>query len=144
MTLNQLINTLKNLQHLLEREANRIILNNKNYIIQLNQDQLEQTGRDSESKKKIPYSPFTVRAKKRKGDIYQHTTLLDEGDFYDSFFLRKSGKLTYRIDATDWKRAKLTLKYGNDIFGLTIYSDNKLKDEKLVPQLTAFLRSKIK
>jgi hypothetical protein len=55
-------------------------------IIRINtEDQLEEEGIDSLGRKLGDYAPSTIAYKRRKGQRYDHVTLKDTGDFYNSF-----------------------------------------------------------
>lgn len=101
---------------------NQIVLdsvrNFERLILDMNQDQLEQFGIDSDGKTIKPrYTPFTVSIKKRKGQPTDRVTLLDTGEFYEEFFV-VYGSDYFAIGSYNEKAAALRLKYGDDIFGL--------------------------
>ena len=57
----------------------------KNFIIELNQEQLFEEGETSTGQSLGPYSQFTVKLKKLKGQRVDHVTLKDTGEFYKTF-----------------------------------------------------------
>ena len=98
------------------------ILKNKDFqkfIISLNQnDQLFEEGIDSLGISLGEYSDFTKFEKKRKGDRFDHITLLDTGGFYKSFKVTISGG-GFSIDADPIKDdTNLFTEFGKEIVGL--------------------------
>ena len=89
-------------------------------IIFLNtQDQLWGDGIDSMGISLRPYTPFTVKLKKLRGQVTDRTTLKDTGEFYNSFKVTVQ-KDSFTIDADAQKDDdNLYDKYGIDIVGLT-------------------------
>lgn len=72
------------------------------------------------------YAPFTIELKKLDGQRYDHVTLNDSGDFYDSFKVTV-GAGAFTITADGRKSDKNLLEvYGEDILGLTEKSQNEL------------------
>ncbi len=91
----------------------------KNYIIELNQEQLYDRGVDSEGKDlgRPGYSDYTIEIKKKKGQRYDHVTLKDTGRFYKSFRIRVN-KDGFTIDAKAPGKPDLYYRYGVDILGM--------------------------
>lgn len=91
----------------------------KRYYIELNQEQLHDSGTDSNGNPIIPpYSRRTMEIKRRKGQVSDHVTLKDTGKFYKSFKITvfRGG---FIIDADGQKQeTNLFDKYGIDILGL--------------------------
>lgn len=56
----------------------------KQQIIDRNQEQMYEQGIDSKSESLGEYSPNTIKIKQEKGQRYDHITLNDTGEFYDS------------------------------------------------------------
>lgn len=110
---------------------------NKDFILELNKEQLHDDGVRSDGSLIGQYSEFTKIMKKRKGQRYDHITLRDRGDFYRSFKLGfKDNELIFDAKAVKMNKGKKTdlfQKYGIDVMGLT--DENKeyvlilLKDE---------------
>ncbi len=98
----------------------------QNEIIRINtEEQLYEQGVDSLGRQLGDYSIFTVSLKRSEGQRYDHVTLKDTGDFYDSF--------TVRVTRDGWEQdADDTSKYdeplfevwGVDVLGIT---DENLK-----------------
>lgn len=83
------------------------------------EDQLLNQGIDATGKPIVPkYRSYTVFVKGLRGQITDHVTLKDTGDYHDSHYLT-FGADEFDIDARDYKKGKLTAKYGTDILGLT-------------------------
>jgi hypothetical protein len=90
------------------------------FIISLNQnDQLFDEGIDSLGVSLGDYSDFTKVEKKRKGDRFDHITLLDTGKFYKSFNVTvKNGGFEITADPVK-DDSNLYDDFGKDIVGLT-------------------------
>lgn len=87
-------------------------------IIDYNQYQLEEQGLDAEAVPTGEYAPRTVQMKIQKGQRYDHITLKDTGDFFDSMKLKIQDKAA-RIQA-DMKKPDQDLeKQWPDALGLT-------------------------
>ena len=119
-------------------------------IVSLNtQDQLFEKGIRSDNTQIGEYSPFTISIKQAKGQRYDHITLKDTGDFYDSFtaFVDSSGDIEIetdpiKIDAFTGLQTDLTIKYGKDIVGLT--QDNlEIIQAKLIAPVQKYIKKNI-
>lgn len=114
-----------------------LILRNSDYILQLNKDQLNEKGVNSqgvEIASYMPYSPNTVARKARKHQPYDRVTLKDTGKFQAGFQLIVT-KGSFRVTSIDKKTDKLVEKYGPYIFGLTSESRDRLISEVIIPAL---------
>lgn len=90
-------------------------------MIRINtEDQLEEEGIDSLGRKLGDYAPSTIAYKRRKGQRYDHVTLKDEGDFYNSFNVKVNVNEII-IDADDSSKYNKPLfeVWGVDVLGLT-------------------------
>lgn len=106
--------------------------NIKELIIELQHERLYERGTDSEGRSLGDYSPYTVEIKREKGQRYDHITLRDTGEFYESFTVTvlKDGIV---LDANPNKEnTNLFSEYGIDILGLDDFSFNIVKDQILV------------
>lgn len=106
-----------------EEDSDRIILdlvrNHELFILVMNVDEQLYKGIDANGEKMFPpYAESTKRKKRRKNDPTDRVTLLDEGTFYESFFIEYSDD-SFTILSDDNKQVYLIGKYGEDIFGLT-------------------------
>ena len=93
----------------------------QNEMIRINtEDQLEEEGIDSLGRKLGDYAPSTIAYKRRKGQRYDHVTLKDEGDFYNSFNVKVNVNEII-IDADDSSKYNKPLfeVWGVDVLGLT-------------------------
>jgi hypothetical protein len=92
----------------------------KDEIIRLNtEEQLEEQGIDSLGRDLGDYSPLTIMFKKMKGQRYDHITLKDTGEFYNSWVVRVTVN-DITIDANDQKEDTALFEvYGVDVIGLT-------------------------
>lgn len=124
----------------LPRETERILAANKDAVLDLNrQDQLYETGIDSNGRKLKSYRPNTVAIKAEKNQIFQYTTLKDTGLFYSGFdYLFRDNKLS--IFSRDSKSSELQDKYGVSIFGLTTDNERILNYEILQPKINDFIK----
>jgi hypothetical protein len=101
----------------------------QNEIIRINtEDQLEEEGIDSLGRKLGNYAPSTIAYKRRKGQRYDHVTLKDEGDFYNSFNVKVNVNEII-IDADDSSKYNKPLfeVWGVDVLGLTDDNMNYIK-----------------
>lgn len=88
-----------------------------------------------------PYSPRTVKNKRRKGQPYTRVTLKDTGAFYEGFkVIADSGG--FYVTSTDAKTEKLVEKYGSAIFRLTAQNFTRLIRSHLRKDLSNFIRIK--
>lgn len=90
-------------------------------MIRINtEDQLEEEGIDSLGRKLGDYAPSTIAYKRRKGQRYDHVTLKDKGDFYNSFNVKVNVNEII-IDADDSSKYNKPLfeVWGVDVLGLT-------------------------
>ena len=128
------------------------IINRKEFkelIISLNTEgQLFEKGVDSLNVSLGNYALTTIEGtasflgKKDKGQRFDHITLKDTGEFYESWTVRAEGN-SIIIDANPNKDGdNLFTEYGEDILGLTEDSLQILR-EKLLEELVPLLREKI-
>ena len=106
--------------------------NIKELIIELQQERLFERGTDSNGASLGNYSDYTVEIKREKGQRYDHITLRDTGEFYESFTVTvlKDGIV---LDANPNKETtNLFSEYGIDILGLDEFSFNIVKDQILI------------
>lgn len=113
----------------------RAVQENTDKIIELNVEQLYEYGTNSlgiSIDTYAPYSPYTVRVKKEKGQPTDRVTLRDTGDFHKSFEV-VIGPVGFYITATDYKTNMLIEKYGEKIFGLIPQNKIELAQKYLYP-----------
>ena len=104
--------------------------------------QLFDRGIDGQGKRLEPYSPFTIAIKKQKGEVYNRTTLLDTGDFYEGFTLiAQNDEMIFY--SSDYKTPELVSKYGKDIFTLTVEHNTEINDKIILPRLIERLLNSI-
>jgi hypothetical protein len=88
-------------------------------IIELNtKNQLYDKGVDAKGERIGSYSAKTKAIKDSKGEISDHVTLLDTGQFYESFRVYLSGSNLVITANTIKDTDDLMEKYGKDILGL--------------------------
>lgn len=93
----------------------------QNEIIRINtEEQLYEEGVDSLGRSLGDYSVFTIQEKRSKGQRYDHVTLKDTGDFYDSFTVRVTND-GWTQDADDSSKYDEPLfeVWGIDVLGIT-------------------------
>ena len=87
-------------------------------LIELNQDQLFNEGKDSEGQSLGSYSPYTIKIKQSKGQPTNRITLYDTGEFYQSFkAYYEDGSIVIDADA-EKEDTNLFDEFGIDILGL--------------------------
>jgi hypothetical protein len=77
------------------------------------------------------YSPYTVMLKKDKGQITDHVTLKDTGEFYHSFrlyWLENEGAIHITADTMKDGGDDLITRWGQDIIGLDEQNLGVLRD----------------
>jgi len=88
------------------------------------------------------YTSFTINIKKQKSQRTDHVTLLDSGEFYQSFKINASNDF-FEIDAYPIKdNTNLFDEWGADILGLTDQSKQTLQ-KLLIPLLQTKLKQKL-
>lgn len=131
----------------------RELANNReftDYIVFLNtENQLYDKGIDSKNITLGEYLDSTIegtvnfKGKKEKGQRYDHVTLKDTGEFYNSFKAILDGNSDFIISADTIKdTGDLIEKYGSEILGLNSNSLEKLAvktKEILIPYVKKIL-----
>lgn len=115
-------------------------------ILDLNkEDQLYDKGIDSTGDSLGEYSTATIEGtvnfegKKQKGQRFDHITLKDTGEFYDSFIF-KNNKDNFEIEADTLKEGTdLIDNFGKDILGLTDENKTKLGQWLVEPMQKSIL-----
>jgi len=133
------LDKLEKLDANVENEAYRIIAEVQDLILEFVQDkQLLNKGIDGKGEFLGYYSPYTIALKKLKGEVYTHTTLLDEGDLYEGMYITaRDGK--YFIDSSDSKTEMLKDKYGESIMILTDENNRIVNDKEILPRLSQWM-----
>ena len=113
------------------------------FIIELNtKKQLYDKGVGSDGIRIGSYSAKTKQIKDSKGQISDHVTLLDTGEFYKSFSVFLSGT-DFIISANTIKDTDdLIYKYGAEILGLNEESLNLLREKAkniLIPYIKSLI-----
>lgn len=131
MIIESIIKDLNEYKNSLNKLSKKILDDNKEAVIDyIREKQLYEQGIDGKGKKLKPYSPFTVAVKKQKGEIYQHTTLLNEGKVYNKMDALFTDQNAIGVFSTDEKTPKLVEKYGASIFEFTKENIKEI-DEKI-------------
>lgn len=122
-----------------------LIIQNADYILNLNKEQLNEEGVNSKGQEiasYMPYSPATVARKMRKHQPYDRVTLRDTGKFQAGFQLVVT-KGSYRVTSSDSKTDALVEKYGPYIFGLTSENRDQLIAEVLMPAILEYIEKSL-
>lgn len=96
----------------------------QNFIIELNTEgkptsQLYELGVDSEGNSLGEYSPYTIQFKIEDGQRFDHVTLKDTGDFYETFKVKPNKKGFELMANPNKDDDNLFEIYGKEIVGLT-------------------------
>lgn len=139
MTIFDYLQNAKKAKSELPKEVENIVVKNKKQILDLNREkQLFNLGIDSDGNLLQGYKPITIAIKKSKGEVYNRTTLLDNGDFYKGFdLLIRNGVIN--IFSRDTKSMDLVDKYGN-IFGLIEENQIIVNNKIVLPEIWSFLK----
>lgn len=109
----------------INKEAVKVVVDHKKDFISFNQQQLLDSGVDSDGKKLMKYqSESYAKQKNRRNPLpgLWQPDLYDTGAFFESMKLEIINEKKYRIYATDTKTKSLIKKYGSSILGLGIDS----------------------
>lgn len=116
-SLEKLLNNYINLDF--DQVFNELILESKDFILQLQKDRLFTIGEDSKGLTLGQYAVSTKIKKQRQGLPSGHITLFDTGEFYNSFTLQITAD-GFVLNADGQKESiNLFERYGNDILGLS-------------------------
>lgn len=121
-----------------------ILVQKKTSLEELNKKQLRE-GKKSDDTLFENYSQTTIFLKQREGfDFKGHTRiqLFDEGDFQSELFLSIYDDKIF-FGSTDSKTNELTIKYGDNIFGLNSDNINIVVSTILEPELIKKVREAI-
>jgi len=142
-TIRDLLDKAKFVRDAIPNEVANIIDRNKERILDINREmQLFDKGIDSDGNLLRAYSPVTVSIKRSKGEVYNRTTLFDQGDFYRGFdLLNRNNVLS--IFSRDYKSSELQEKYGTSIFGITKENQPYYNYEIIKPDLQEFINKHI-
>ena len=114
----------------------------KEFIIKMEQERLFNLGEDSTGASLGEYAPFTVVIKQEKGQRFDHITLNDTGEFYESFTFHATGTELI-FDANPVKdNDNLFDNFGIDILGLNDFDRNRLI-ETIYIELKFYLLNKL-
>ena len=126
-----------------------VIEENKNLFEDLNTQQLDKGLNALDEKITAPpelgykfYAPYTIIEKKLNNQEHRFITLEDEGKFHKSITVKieDSG---FSMDATDSKKTKLVIKYGEEILGITEENLSKIMNEQIVYYIISTINEKI-
>lgn len=100
-------------------------------------------GKDEKIMSYAPYTPRTIKAKKKKGQPTTRVTLRDTGTFHESMFVVFDSEGFY-ITSDDEKTPYLVKKYGETIFRLTDKNFNRIIKSHIKKELTKRLKQAIR
>jgi hypothetical protein len=104
-------------------------------IVDANREQLYAGFKADGSSITPEYTPYTVKRKNDKGQVSNHVTLKDTGEFYKGLKIEIKNN-DFEIVSPWSKFNELRAKYGNEITGLDQIDMAKITDEKLTPFVT--------
>ena len=137
-TIKNLIWRLRKYRLILDEELRGEILEHSDVIIDMivNEQLYEQgiNGMGVEIMSYRPYTRYTVKIKRKKGQPFNRVTLRDTGDFYNSLHVKFDDNGFY-VTSTDEKAPELLAKYGKTIFRLTDENLGILLDLYIKPAL---------
>ena len=114
----------------------------KEFIIQMEQERLFNLGEDSTGASLGEYAPFTVVIKQEKGQRFDHITLKDTGEFYESFTFHATGtELIFNANPVK-EDNNLFDNFGIDILGLNDFDKSRLI-ERIYIELKFHLLNKL-
>lgn len=120
-----------------ELETNAHIISDMISEIQLFEQGVDGTG--TRLDEFAPYTAYTIRVKREKGQPTDRVTLRDEGDFHNSIDVVFAGE-GFEIIARDTKTEALKTKYGKEILALTDAHFNELAHDYVAPAIHKILR----
>jgi hypothetical protein len=134
---------IKELERLKKKVPNQAKVISKKYkdviLDYIREKQLYEKGIDGNGSKLLKYKPFTIAIKKAKGEVYNRTTLLDSGSFYDGMDLIFTDQNAIGIFSRDEKAPDLISKYGSDIFAFTVNNQEEINEEIFLKNLIKWL-----
>ena len=114
----------------------------KDFIVKMEQERIINLCEDSTGASLGEYAPFTVVIKQEKGQRFDHITLNDTGEFYESFTFHATGTELI-FDANPVKdNDNLFDNFGIDILGLNDFDRNRLI-ERIYIELKFYLLNKL-
>lgn len=140
MNIQQKIKELEKIKVDLPNQAKIISTKYKDVILDyIREKQLLEKGIDGTGSKLLRYTNFTIAEKKRKGDVYDRTTLHDTGSFTDKMNLIYTDQNAIGIFSTDSKTPELIEKYGTDIFTFTVDNQKEINEQIFLKNLIAWM-----
>jgi len=116
--LDRLILDFQNLINNLDSEIDKAVIKDSKAILERIKGRLWGTGLDADGNLIGNYAPQTIEKKKKKGQVFNHITLLDTSAFYDGMYVESKGA-EITIYSSDSKTLKLINDFGQSILGLT-------------------------
>jgi hypothetical protein len=111
-------------------------------ILDLQRKQLFAGVKGTEERILPPYTEFTKQKKRQKGQPINRVTWFDTGELYGNLVTERQDEAIF-IGADDTKFRRLSIKYGNDVLGLTQDNIQALTPEVKI-QLLAIIKRLIK
>lgn len=134
---------IKELERLKKEVPNQAKILSKKYksviLDYIREKQLYEKGIDGKVNKLLKYKPFTIAIKRSKGEVYNRTTLLDSGSFYDGMDLIFTDQNAIGIFSRDEKAPDLISKYGSDIFTFTVNNQEEINEDIFLKNLIKWL-----
>lgn len=125
-TVKDLIKKLDGLEEYVSRTVDFAIIENDDDILDLNKAQMLVAGIDSQGNQLGEYTPFSAKARKRKGLQTDYIDLRFTGNFQDRMKLKRTGKNKFEMNSDDEKwEVKLSPRWPEAI-GLTDDNEERL------------------
>jgi hypothetical protein len=113
----------------------------KEFIIELQREQLW-GGKDGDGEKiRPPYAASTIKRKRRLGQPTDRVTWKDKGDLYNSIDV-KFREREFELVTDDRKAKYLFRRYGKNVFGLNEDSREKLRND-MNEELRDYIKKKL-
>lgn len=119
--------TLSSLQVQLPTIVQESLTDTREIAIERQKAQLMAGVDNTETPIKPPYAPSTIARKKRKGQPYDRVTGYDKGNMYAETDDNIT-ETTFTLFSTSYTFGKFIARYGENVYGLTLYSLQVVRD----------------
>lgn len=127
------------------QELKTIVENNRDYLVELQQQQLAAGIDIHGSERRDEYRPFTIKKKQEEGSglgaVIDHVTFYMTGGLYNSLVAEIYGdEFVVKSNGEDYKYDKMIERIGEDNYGLDEESRLKFGEERVLPQFGEVLK----